>query len=312
MKTTGKRKRRIIIAAALILLALIIVDFAATELVFSTVFARYDEPAELTDEVRAEASGLEFEELSFVSTGNAVKARLYGAGGEALIVLIPGLHAGMDDHLPIIIELVKPGYAVLTFDPVGCRSSEGRDAGDFLQTVCDTEACLDFAKERGYFGCEHVFLIGHSRGGYAACRVLAERDDVEGAVVISAPDSAMDAVIGSTASTVGSFAANANYPMLWFVQALRYGSKDVTASAADFIDESGKPALIVQGEDDPYYTPERYSLCSKRDAIASDAVRYLLLPGGHTELMFDETGHASHELIAAIDGFFADCLRAGR
>lgn len=312
MKAIGKKRKRLI-AAALILLAVIAVDFFATELVYEGIFARYDEAAECPEDVEAALEAAGCAELSFVSRGSSIAARLYcpEEDGGALILLIPGIHAGMDDYKPVILSLTALGYGVLTFDPAGCRESRGKNAGGFLQTVYDTEACLEFIESNGCFGCERLFLLGHSRGGYAACAALAENDLADGAIVISAPDSAMDAVIGASVHTAGAAAAYANYPMLWFTQALRYGAGNVTRSAAELIDKSGRPALIVQGEDDPYYTETGFSLYSKRGGIHSDKAEYLLVPGGHGDLLFDESGHASQELIDAIDGFISGCVTAG-
>ena len=312
MRAMSKKRKRLI-AAAIILLAVIAVDFFATKLVYEGIFARYDEAAECPEDVEAALEKTGCAELSFESRGNRIAARLYypAEDGGALILLIPGIHAGMDDYKPVILSLTALGYSVISFDPTGCRESRGKNAGGFLQTVYDTEACLEFIKANGSFGCCGLYLLGHSRGGYAACAALAEDKLADGAIVISAPDSAMDAVMGASVHTAGAAAAYANYPMLWFTQALRYSAGSVTQSAAELIDKSGKPALIVQGEDDPYYTEDSFSLYSKRGGIHSEKAEYLLVPGGHGDLLFDESGHADAELIEAIDRFISVCVTAG-
>ena len=54
----------------------------------------------------------------------------------------------------------------------------------------------------------------------------------------------------------------------------------------------------------------RFSLYSHRGDMASANASFLLLEGGHTDLMLDGEGGASAEFIDAVHGFYTGCITA--
>ena len=308
-----KRKRsigKILIVAAACLLLTALFDMLATKLVYDGLFARYDAPAK--DEFVLIAA--ERAEYSFACGSDTLKGRLFeadpsGANG-ALIVVCPGMKSGYEDLTPQILRFTELGYSVFAFDPAGCRSSGGKSAKGFTQGVLDLEACLDFVEEKGLFGCSTLLLLGQSRGGFAVCLEAESGRDIAGIAAVSAPDSAMDAAVASSSKVVGSFAAYANYPMLWLYQTMLFGAEDVGRRASESVRRADIPVLVIAGADDATYGGGSASLYGRLEESAPVNARLIRIDGGHTDLMFEGEDSASAEFIDTVSAFFEECLTA--
>lgn len=298
-----------IIAAVLIFC---VISFGVTKVVYDRIFARYDPvetavPASLSDTVKQR------EELTFYSSEHRLSGYLYRAKShslKALVVLAPGFHACADEYLWQIRSLLDYGWAVFAFDPTGSCHSEGASCIGFPQELCDLQAALHFVEEQNRFGYEEIVLLGHSRGGYAAC-CAAGVTDVAAVVTVSGINSAMEGVMGSSVEQIGPVAYG-NYPFLWLYQTLLFGSETANASASQVLSETDVPVLIVHGKRDDQVPPEKYSILSHREEIDSDVVEVYICDeagqDGHTNLLFDADGTANEELMERIHEFCVEHL----
>ena len=291
-------------------LVYILLSFGLTVIIYDLTFPRYD-PQDEAD-VSAELSDLvEARKHHFFKSGeNELKGYLYGESGRALVVLIPGFYSSADDYLQQIKSFCDHGFGVFAFDTTGSCESEGESSVGFPQTLLDLDAALDYIESNACFGFERIFLFGHSRGGYAACSAREGEHDIDAVVSVAGANSAMEAVSQRASDYVG-FLAYGNYPMLWIYQAMLFGSENASFRADEAISESNVPVLIVQGSEDTTSPPDKCSIYSHKDEIASDKVEYIYCetPGqnGHTDLLFDGE-LANAELMESINAFFDRCL----
>lgn len=295
------RKTLAVIAAVLVLHT--VFSFIITKIVYDTIFDRYDctPPAQIPQQHRSIA--LLAEPVTFPSGENMLSGRFFDSPGDELVVLVQGINSHMESHYPEIQRIVEQDLRdVFIFDMTGSCESEGDSTRGFAQAVYDLDAALDYIDDS--YDYEKIFLFGHSRGAFAVCCVLEDRDDIDGVVAINGPNSAMETVVGTAAARVGGIAYG-NYPMLWLYQAILFGADDVAMSASEIISESDVPVLIVQAEEDDTIPPDTISIYSHRDEIEAGNVEFLLLPGGHSSVLH-ETGKiaANPELMDASDAFF--------
>jgi esterase/lipase len=115
----------------------------------------------------------------------------------------------------------------------------------------------------------------------------------------------MEAIIQPAADKVG-FIAYINYPFLWLYQNAIFDKETLNTKATDNILNSNIPVLVVQGENDETYPPDKYSVYS-HIKNESENVSLLIMDekgsDGHTNLLFDADGTANDELINSIDDF---------
>ena len=200
------KKVLVIIIAALILFSAI--SMAATKIIYDSIFVRYDEnykiPASLS---YLEASR---ETKTYPSGKALLSGKLYRAKKEvcknALVILAPGFRAVSDSYIYQIEALLQKGFSVFAFDPTGCGLSEGESSVGFAQEFLDLEATVKYVESCGKFGYNDIVLLGHSRGGYAACLMLERGYDISAVISVSGINSSMDAVIGSAENSVGALA----------------------------------------------------------------------------------------------------------
>ena len=100
-----------------------------------------------------------------------------------------------------------------------------------------------------------------------------------------------------------------NYPLLWLYQKVLFGRYGGTR-AAEQVEQSQTPLLIVQGSADTTATPEGTSLYADREDINSVFVEYYLCnktgQNGHTDLLRDADGSGNDALLWQINSFFKE------
>lgn len=310
LKKKTLKKVFVIIITTLLLLS--IISMFATKVIYDSVFVRKNEEKYgITEEL--EYLSKERQEHTFLSGENELQGYLYDGDNDisGLVVLAPGFHATADDYLWQIKELLDYGWAVFAFDTTGSGASEGDSSIGFSQEVFDLQATLDYLSQEDNFGYEHLFLLGHSRGGYAACSVLADDYDIAGVVSVSGINSAMDGVVGVSAKKVGAL-AYCNYPFLWLYQTMLFGKDVMNLKASEVIGQVDTPVLVVQGKDDEVASTHQYSIYAHRDEITSENVSYYVCDepkfDGHTSLLFEADGTANDELMDVIHNFFITSL----
>lgn len=304
---THTRLKRVSMVIALSLLAFCMVSMVATKLVYDRIFARYDPDTAVPPTALSATVGAR-ETVSFMSADNRLAGYIYRAEEkslDALIVLAPGYHACADEYLWQIRALMDYGWSVFAFDPTGSCHSEGASLVGFPQELCDLQAALTFIEDNDRFGYTDIVLLGHSRGGYAAC-CAAGMTDVAAVVTVSGINSAMEGVMSSSVEAIGPVAYG-NYPFLWLYQTMLFGGEVANADAAQVLSEAAVPVLIVHGKQDATVPTDKYSILSHCDEIVSDAVEVYICDDagqdGHTNLLFDADGTANEELMEKIHTF---------
>lgn len=301
--------KRISIIIITLLFVLSVLGMATTKIVYDSIFERYDD--EIIKTPKALSQMVNNRELKeYYSGENLLQGYLYKTDStldcNGLVVFAPGFHSGADSYLWQIKSLCDYGWAVFAFDCTGSYRSEGDSTIGFPQIICDMDATLKYIENNNRFGYNDIVLLGHSRGGYAACCALNYDYDISAVVSISGVNSAMEGVIGSSTQYVGSFAYS-NYGFLWLYQAILFGTDTLNMSADDEISNSDVPVMIIHGNEDTQVPMERFSIISHSDEIDSQNVQYYVCDkknqNGHTNLLFDKDGTANKELMEEINTF---------
>ena len=301
--------KRILAVIITVILVFSIVSMVATKIIYDNIFSRYDcELTELPDELDALVSSRE--ERLFLSGENTLSGYLYRSQNNnphsALVVIAPGFNACADNYLWQIKSLLDYGWSVFSFNTTGSCSSEGDSAIGFPQEINDVTASLKYIENNNRFGYNDIVLLGHSRGGYAACCGVNSEFDIAAVVSISGINSAMEGVIGSSTEYVGSLAYG-NYGFLWLYQAMLFGTKTLNLNAAEELSKTDTPTLIVHGENDSKVPMDKFSIISHKEKISSDSVEYLVCSSpqnsGQTDLLFDEDLTANDYLMEQINQF---------
>lgn len=297
-------RKRIPIIIITVIFIVCSISMMATKWIYDSIFARYDQPADIPSEL----SGMvqQRQECQFFSGENRLTGYLYRAPEQeqahGLILLCPGFAAGADDYLWQISQLRAYGWAVFAFDTTGTLDSQGKNQVGFSQAVPDLEAALKYVENNRNFGYNKLVLMGHSRGAYAACCVLAQPTEVSAVVCVSGINSAMEGVMHMSTQVVGPVSYG-NYGFLWLYQAMLFGADTLQLHSDEVISQADIPVLVVHGKQDEQVPLDACSIISHKEQITSDKVEYLLCEGGHTDLMYDDDGTANDVLMQQIQEF---------
>ena len=300
-----KVKKVLKITAAFIVLHLII-TFVATKIVYDSVFQRYDEKSSIDSTLSYLAN--ERTQHSFLSGEERLYGWLYTASDvcDDLVIMMPGMRSSADDYLWIIKSFTDEGLDVFIFDPAGSCMSEGDSAKGFPRATQDLCAAVEYAKE-SLTEYDDILLFGHSRGGYAVCCSLLENESVSAAVSVNAPNSAMEGVVSPVENKAGILAYN-NYPILWMYQVMLFDAESVNTSAAEVIEASSVPVLVIQAENDTVVSADRCSVFAHKDEVTKKDAEFSLITGsdsteGHSGMLFSEDG-ANEALMNEIISFY--------
>ena len=297
-------RKRIPIIIITVLLAFCAVSMAATKMIYDRIFARYDTPANIPKALCQMVKDRQV--CQFPSDGQVLAGYYYRAKepskAPGLIVFVPGFHAGGDDYLWQISQLLDYGWGVFTFDNTGTLQSAGDSQVGFSQSVPDLQAALKYVENHQRFGYNKLVLIGHSRGAYAACCALENTQDVAAVVSVSGVNSAMEAVMQMSTNAIGPVSYG-NYGFLWLYQAMLFGADSLDMQASEVISKSTVPVLVVHGIRDADFPPDAGSIISHKEEIQSSQVEYLLYDAGHTDIMYDADGTANDGLMEQIHQF---------
>lgn len=296
--------KRILIIIITVIFAFCAVSMVATKWIYDGIFTRYDEKADIPQALSQMVADREV--CRFSSGENELTGYHYAAPDPekayGLIVLVPGFHAGGDDYLWQIRELMELGWGIFTFDATGTLSSEGDDQVGFAQVIPDLEAALKYVENNNRFGYNKLSLLGHSRGAYAACCVLQNSWDISAVVSISGVNSTMEGIMQLCTNAIGPVSYG-NYGFLWLYQAMLFGADTLGMDAAEAITESDVPVLIVHGTQDQQIPMTVSSIISHKQEIHSENVEYLTCDAGHTDILYDDDGTANDAVIESVHRF---------
>lgn len=273
-----------------------------TIIVYHRCFRRFDAEQE-------EDFGCPCRRLAFDSGGKKLQGYLFG-GGDCLVVMAAGLGNSACHYSPQIRYFLNAGRRVFAFDYTGCYESQGRSCRGFPQALDDLRAALRFLRENDFFGSRHLFLFGHSMGGYAVCSILPECH-ADAAVSVGGVNSAMEATISGVYHYFGRLAF-LHYPFLYLYQLLRFGRRALRQEAIDGAQDA-RALLLVNGVNDWIAPLDRASVISHMSRVQNSAVHCLLWAeegrDGHTDLLFGRsTQEANPLLMRQIDRFFEEAV----
>ena len=295
-----KRIKKTAAIAAVVLFCHLILSFGTTKVIYDSIFRRYD-PADTA--IRDPSLTEIMHPVSFPSGEHRLAGTLFDGPGDSLVVIVQGIHSHAGNFAPIIRQIVQVGNRdVFIFDMTGSGDSEGDSGIGFSQAVYDLHAALDHIARAYQY--EDILLLGHSRGGYAACCVLPERNDIDGVVAINSPNSPMDAVISGSVNAVG-WLAYGNYPMLYLYQAMIFDFETVSQTASDAIAQSDVPVLIIQSRQDETIAFDRFSVYAHTEDASGDHIQVWLTDGGHSSVLYDtSTDSINSRLWETLNRFF--------
>lgn len=311
---SNKKFKRVLISIIAVLV-FIYVSFFATKIIYDNTFSRYDCQQKSTS-IELKSITDTRKEFKYKCKENLLSGFLYSSTNSqknnTLIVFAPGHNACTDGYLWQIKELLDYGWSVFSFDPTGCCHSQGDSAVGFSQEFIDLKATLDFIENNNNFNFEKIVVLGHSRGGYAACCALSEEYNISAAISVSGINSAMDGVIGASYQYVGNL-AYANYGFLWLYQTMLFGQDVVNLRADEVLKNTDKPVLIIHGEDDNTAPIDRFSIISHKDEIKNQNIEYFVCSApdnsGHTDLLFEKDGTADNRVIKKINDFLIENIK---
>ena len=307
---SSKKMKKVLITVIIAILIFSIISFVATKIIYDSTFKRYDCNVEINNSPTLASTLAIRESVNYTCGKNQLSAYLYRCTSsnakDTLIVLAPGHNACSENYIWQIHELLELGWSVFAFDPTGHCRSHGDSSIGFSQEIFDLKATLDYIEKQQNFCYNDIVILGHSRGGYAACCSLAFDYNVSAVVSISGINSAMEGVVGSATKYVGPLAYG-NYGFLWVYQTMLFDAKTVNLRADKVIAKSNTPVLLIHGQDDTDVPTDKYSIVSHIDTTSTKNVEVVIRStpdnSGHTNLLFDNDGTANNEVILKINDF---------
>lgn len=218
-----------------------------------------------------------------------------------LAVVSHGLHAGADDLLPLIIELVRGNFSVFTYDGCGTYDSEGDSTVGMCQALVDLDDTLTYISSSARFRRFPLFLVGHSCGGYAATSVLSFHPHVKACAAIAAPNNCYTLILEKGEQYAGAL-ASAGVPKTFLdaYQKVLFGGY-TGCSGVKGINAAGIPVLLAHGTKDKVISYTRQSVVSHRAEIENPNVQYYIrseAQGGHNSIWHSERSAAYRKEIA--------------
>lgn len=246
----GFTVRKALMILLLVLLVFSLLSMALSAIFYRVLFPRRSGVSEFRyayAELGAEAPPREV--FRFPSGDNLLTGYRYDAPDpKGLIVVVNGIGAGVDAHLPEIRYFTAHGYSAVVWDNTGIGDSEGKWSVGMQQIKLDLLAYLNWQETEAPEEDLPVLLYGHSAGGYAACTALATDHRIDGVICVSAFESPIDIMLYHARSKVGVL-ADTQIPFLRLENWFLFGA-DADCSAFEAINGADVPVLIIQGNSD--------------------------------------------------------------
>lgn len=294
-RTRKQRLLRGAVVTLVIILIFAIMNLVAAKFIYDALFPRFEYSSyDLALNIDYKEIKEEYprQEIGFINEDDIrLQGYLYGEGNKGIIVVAPGLESGADDYLSLIMSLTDMGWRVFSFDTTGSFRSEGEDSVGFCQETEDLYAALDIISHHKELKNLPLFLVGHSRGGYAVACALESDYDIKGIATISGANSPMEITIDTSKNYIGNF-AYAGYPFLYAYQSMLFGTEMTGMKASESISNSDCPTLIIQGMNDTVTPPDTCSIYAHSDEIENPNVQYITFvndnQNGHTNLLYSQ------------------------
>ena len=252
MKSRRRRKRTMI--AVIVIAALLVVYIVLSVLGARQTSEIPREPLEAT----ADSTGLEYENVSFISRNdsNVLKGWYFPGDDDSVIVIVNGgFRNRVDDNsdtLGLTKALVKEGHSILLFDLRGRGESEGE--GSNLNHIDeDIGGAVDYLENRGYTS-NRICLMGFCSGAVQAC-IYASRNSA-GVLILDGCFIDASTMVVRQAATIGTpkFISRMFLPGVFLMAKLIYGYEKV--NPIDVIGDVQCPILFIHEENDEFTTRE--------------------------------------------------------
>ncbi len=257
VSTFKRRCRRVCIILLVTVLSYILLSVAGSAVVFRFIFARTAtvHAFELTY-ADVDAARYPRSDVSFLSGNNRLRGCVYRPQGDsrALVLLLNGMNACLDRHLPEILYFVDHGFAVMTFENTGVGQSEGDGTVGLAQARLDADAAMDYIRRDNSLAPLPLVLYGHSLGGYAAATALCDSEKACAAVCVAGFNAPNENMLFSARRRVGVL-ADVQYPFMCLQNYFLFGDKS-DSTAVDAINACGKPVMLVGSDSDETVPPD--------------------------------------------------------
>lgn len=209
-------------------------------------------------EVTPESTGLEYQDISFISRYDRVllKGWFFPGNKEQVIILVHGGYQHRVDEslgtLGLTKDLVSYGYSVLLFDLRGRGESEGRGLSlSFIDE--DIGGAVDFLHDMGYSQ-NDVCIMGFCSGAVISC-IYASRNDI-GVLVLDGCFIDIPTMVVRQAQSIGfpGFLIWAFMPGLKVMTGIVYDYELI--NPIDAVSDVNCSILFIHEENDEYTTWE--------------------------------------------------------
>lgn len=262
--------KRVICFILILAISYVAVSMIGSVVIFKVLYGREELAGNFEISYDMLKTDVQRQAVTFPSGENDLNGFLYNSGGtEGVIIVAPGNLDSCDGHLAEAVFFAENGYAVLTYDGTGIKSSSGSERRGLQQAVLDLGAAIDYAEAE--FRDLPVILYGHSLGGYAAASVLSEKK-ADAVISLSGFNSAVETMYSKAKEYIGVL-ADIEYPFLCLQNYFVFGDKaNLTATAG--INSTDTPVLICYGSNDEVINYD-LSLYSHRDEITNPNAVYV-------------------------------------
>lgn len=224
-------------------------------------------------------------------------------GATGMVVVCHGMHAGADDYIPFIEYFVRNGYAVFTYDCQGTYTSEGDSTVGMCTPLVNLDHALTYIENNKQLSRYHLFLFGHSWGGYAATSVLSLHKNICGCAAVAPFNSGFTLFVEKGEQYSGPFSEKlaTGFPkeFLDTYQTLLF--KDYTKlDAVKGINSTKVPVYIAHGTRDAVISFAHQSVISHREEIRKRNVKYYIgtdAQAGHNTILHSLRAVAYQEKV---------------
>lgn len=304
-----KAFKKILRGIAITIIVYITVSIIATKFIYDSIFERYTAENQQSILVETKMMFENEQDFSFKCGENNLKGMLYTDNSceNGLIIFTPGLNSEVIEYEGVIYLFIQKGFDVFAFNPTGHGDSGGDSSVGFSQIIPDLNAAIEFVNKN--FDYNDIFLLGHSRGGYASCCVMNSYENITAVATVNSTDTAMDAIMAYSTEYIGGIAYG-NYIFLDAYQNILFGKELSNCSSVKELNHSQTPVLVIQAESDEKIPLNKYSVYSKRDKITAKNVEFVLYNkegnDGHTTILYGENRKPNVDIVNVISNFYKE------
>jgi pimeloyl-ACP methyl ester carboxylesterase len=232
--------------------------------------------------------GLNEETFSFVNRDNlTLRGSIYFYGNKTniskYILFIHGNTQGYIQLIHLFNAFAKKGYGIIAYSMEGCGSSDGKRIKNFTRGLYDFIDATKYLSSLTFLKDKHIYLIGHSWGGFVVCNNnISTSLKFEKVVSFSAFNSELRLL--NNISKI----AYILYPLYKLMYRIKY--KDIyKINSLDSLKETNIPTLLIHGTKDKVVNYKKNFLYMKNNLKDKNNVSFLKLNRGHVSFLNDKS-----------------------